>query len=136
MSEIFIGQDANNPEQSTVLPDTPEQKAKQLPIPSGFHLLCAVPEIDGTYESGIVKADVTKTYEERLTTVLFVVELGPDCYKDTTRFPSGAWCAKGDFVLVRPNTGSRLKIHNREFRLINDDAVEGVVEDPRGIARA
>jgi len=65
-----------------------------------------------------------------------VVELGPDCYKDTTRFPSGAWCKKGDFVLIRPNTGSRLKIHNREFRIINDDAIEGVVEDPRGIARA
>ena len=124
MSEILIGRDANNPEQSTVLPDTPEQKAKQLP------------EIDGVFESGIVKADITKTYEERLTTVLFVVELGPDCYKDTTRFPSGAWCKKGDFVLIRPNTGSRLKIHNREFRIINDDAIEGIVEDPRGIARA
>jgi len=28
-----------------------------------------------------------------------------------------------------------LKIHGREFRLINDDSVEAVVEDPRGITR-
>ena len=73
--------------------------------------------------------------EETLTTVLFVVELGPDCYSDPSRFPSGPWCKKGDFVLVRPYAGSRLVIHGREFRLINDDSVEGVVLDPRGIKR-
>ena len=136
MSEILIGQDADNPEQSTVLPDTPAAKAKQLPQPSGYHILCAIPEVDSAYESGIVKADTTINYEERLTTVLFVISLGPDCYKDEKRFPSGPWCKEGDFVLVRPNTGSRIKIHNREFRMITDDNVEGVVEDPRGIARA
>jgi co-chaperonin GroES (HSP10) len=76
------------------------------------------------------------SHEERLTTVLFVVALGPDCYGDEKRFPSGPWCKQGDFILVRPNTGSRIKIHNREFRMITDDNVEGVVEDPRGVARA
>ena len=74
--------------------------------------------------------------EEVLSTVFFVVELGPDCYKDEKRFPTGPWCKQGDFILARPNTGTRLKIHGREFRLINDDSVEGVVEDPRGISRA
>ena len=87
------------------------------------------------FDSGIVKADTTVHYEELLTTVLWVIELGPDCYKDTTRFPSGPWCKKGDFVLVRPNAGSRLLIHGREFRLINDDSIEAVVDDPRGIKR-
>jgi hypothetical protein len=38
-------------------------------------------------------------------------------------------------VLVRPNTGTRLKIHGTEFRIINDDSVEAVVQDPRGIKR-
>jgi co-chaperonin GroES (HSP10) len=130
MSELLIGADA------TPLPETAEKKAKQIPIPSGFHILCMVPEAEDKFDSGIIKADATVFAEERLTTVLFVMELGPDCYKDEKRFPTGAWCKKGDFVLVRPNTGSRLKIHGREFRIINDDAVEGVVEDPRGVARA
>ena len=136
MSEILIGQNPDKPEQSTVLPDTPELKARQLPQPSGYHMLCAIPEIDGTYESGILKADATVSYEERLTTVLFVVSLGPDCYGDTKKFPSGPWCKQGDFVIVRPNAGTRLLIHGREFRLINDDSVESVVQDPRGIKRA
>ena len=130
MSELLIGADA------TPLPETTEKKAKQIPIPSGFHILCMVPEAEDKFDSGIIKADATVFAEERLTTVLFVMDLGPDCYKDPTRFPTGPWCKKGDFILVRPNTGSRLKIHGREFRIINDDAVEGVVDDPRGVARA
>jgi co-chaperonin GroES (HSP10) len=91
--------------------------------------------VEKEYESGLIKADDTVRMEETLTTVLFVVEMGPDCYKDPARFPSGPWCKKGDFVLVRPYAGSRLVIHGREFRLINDDSVEGVVLDPRGIKR-
>jgi hypothetical protein len=87
------------------------------------------------FDSGIIKAETTIHYEELLTTVLWVVDLGPDCYKDASRFPSGPWCKKGDFILVRPNAGSRLLIHGREFRLINDDSVEAVVDDPRGIKR-
>jgi len=112
-----------------------EEKATQLPKPSGYRILCAIPEMEKEYESGILKADETVRIEETLTTVLFVVDLGPDCYSDKSRFPSGPWCKKGDFILVKPYAGSRLVIHGREFRIINDDTVEGIVDDPRGIKR-
>jgi co-chaperonin GroES (HSP10) len=137
MSEILIGSNPDNPQVVGIYSSdaTAEEKARQLPRPSGYHILCAIPEIEKEYDSGIVKADETVRNEEILTTVLFVVDLGPDCYKDASKFPSGPWCQKGDFVLVRPNAGSRLVIHGREFRLINDDTVEGVVADPRGIKR-
>jgi co-chaperonin GroES (HSP10) len=137
MSEILIGTNPDNPEivGAFNFEATAEEKAKQLPKPSGYHILCAIPEVEKEFDGGIVKADSTIQYEELLTTVLFVVDLGPDCYKDTSRFPSGPWCKKGDFILVRPNAGSRLLIHGREFRLINDDSVEAVVDDPRGIKR-
>jgi co-chaperonin GroES (HSP10) len=121
---------------SALLDKNPEEKAQQLPIPSGYRILCAIPEVEEEYESGLLKADVTINYEEKLATVLFVVEMGPDCYKDEKRFPTGAWCKRGDFVIVRPNAGTRLLIHGREFRMINDDTVEAVVQDPRGIKRA
>ena len=135
MSEILIGS-TDDPNEATVLPETAEERAKQVPDPSGYRILCAIPEIEGSYESGILKADAVLKYEELLTTVLFVVKMGPDCYKDEKRFPSGPWCKQGDFVLVRPHAGTRVKIHGREFRIINDDSVEGVVDDPRGISRA
>ena len=103
---------------------------------STYHILCVLPEIDDKYDSGLVKSGQTMHFEEVMSPVLFVVAMGPDCYKDPLRFPSGPSCKVGDFVLVRPNTGTRIKIHGREFRLINDDSVEGVVQDPRGISRA
>lgn len=111
------------------------RKAKQLPDPQGYRILCAIPEIENKYDSGIIKADITRQHEEILTTVLFVVKLGPDAYKDTAKFPTGPWCKEGDFVIVRSNSGTRLDIHGKEFRIINDDTVEAVVEDPRGIRR-
>ena len=132
MTELAI---ATEEGEVSTLPDTDERKAKQLPDPSGYRILCGIPNIDEQYESGILKSDLTLQHEELLTTVLFVVKMGPDCYKDKARFPSGAWCKEGDFILVRPHAGTRLKIHGREFRIINDDSVEGVVEDPRGISR-
>jgi len=120
---------------NVVLNKEAEEKAKQLPKPQGYRILCAIPEVEKEFNSGLAKADETLRYDELLTTVLFVVDLGPDCYKDPIRFPNGAWCKKGDFVLVRPNAGTRLVIHGREFRIINDDSVEAVVDDPRGISR-
>jgi co-chaperonin GroES (HSP10) len=133
MSELLISQDG---ETATTLPQTAEEKARQLPDPVRFQILTVLPEIDEEYESGLVKSGQTMHYEEVLTPVLFVVKLGPDAFKDTTRFPSGPSCKVGDFVIVRPNSGTRLKIHGKEFRLINDDSVEAVVQDPRGITRA
>lgn len=112
-----------------------EPKATQLPVPATYHLLCAVPDMGGEFENGIAKAKSTIQFEELLTTVLFVVKMGPDAYADAKRFPSGPSCKEGDFVLVRPNSGTRFKIHDREFRIINDESVEATVDDPRSIRR-
>ena len=133
MSELQLNQAVDL---SALLNKDADEKARQLPTPSGYRILCAIPEVEEEYESGILKSDQTINYEEKLATVLFVVDLGPDCYADSTRFPNGAWCKRGDFIIVRPNAGTRLLIHGREFRMINDDTVEAVVMDPRGIKRA
>ena len=121
---------------SGILNASAEEKARQVPDPVTYHILCVLPEIEEEYGgSGLVKAGQTMHYEELLSPVLFVVKLGPDAFKDEKRFPSGPSCKQGDFVLVRPNTGTRIKIHDKEFRIINDDSVEAVVQDPRGITR-
>ena len=119
----------------STLPNTEEEKARQVPDPVTYHILCVVPPAEEEYESGLVKAGQTMHFEELLSPVLFVMKMGPDAYKDPLRFPSGPSCKVGDFILVRPNTGTRLKIHGQEFRIINDDSVEAVVQDPRGVKR-
>ena len=82
-----------------------------------------------------MKADATVNVEATSTIVLLVLELGSTAYKDKERFPDGPWCKKGDFILTRAYSGTRIRIHGQEFRIINDDTVEAVVEDPRGIER-
>lgn len=120
---------------SGVLSATAEEKAKQIPDPATYHLLCMLPEAKEEYEGGLIKASQTMQFEELLSPVLFVAKMGPDAFKDEKRFPSGPSCKVGDFIIVRPNTGTRMKIHGTEWRLLNDDAVEAVIEDPRGIQR-
>lgn len=132
------GRPINVPRIDDVQPeDIPvEQRGTQLPEPKGYRILCAVPEVEETFESGIVKADTTRTVEEHSTVVLFVLKMGDLAYKDEVRFPTGPWCQEGDFIITRAYSGTRIKIHGREFRIINDDTVEAVVQDPRGIKRA
>lgn len=120
---------------SGVLSTTAEEKAKQIPDPATYHLLCMLPEAKEEYEGGLIKASQTMQFEELLSPVLFVAKMGPDAFKDEKRFPSGPSCKVGDFIIVRPNTGTRMKIHGTEWRIINDDSVEAVIQDPRGVQR-
>ena len=132
MSEMLL----SDGESTTVLPETDAEKARQVPDPVTYHILCVVPKAEEEYESGLLKAGQTQHYEELLSPVLWVVKMGPDAYADKARFPNGPSCKVGDFVLVRPNSGTRLKIHGQEFRIINDDSVEATIQDPRGVKRA
>jgi len=121
---------------SGVLNKDPEEKARQVPDPATYHLLCMLPKAEEEFsETGILKSTTAMLHEELLSPVLFVAKIGPDAFKDEKRFPSGASCKVGDFIITRPNTGTRMKIHGTEWRLINDDSVEAVVQDPRGIQR-
>ena len=118
------------------MPDDEVRGATQLPHPAGFKLLIALPELEEKTESGIYLPEQVREKESLATVVGFVLKMGSLAYKDPNKFPDGAWCKEGDWVLFRAYSGTRIKIHGREFRIINDDTVEGVVEDPRGIARA
>jgi|TARA_R110000796_G_scaffold158142_1_gene274877 co-chaperonin GroES (HSP10) len=110
--------------------------ARQLPVPKGFKLLINLPKLSEMTDSGnLIIPEGVRNIEEVATVVGFVVAMGPDAYSDEKRFPTGPYCEEGDFVCFRPFTGTRIDIHGTEFRLINDDSVEAVVEDPRGIRR-
>jgi co-chaperonin GroES (HSP10) len=135
MQDLLIGQSLDPTGPVSVLPGSAEEKAKQIPDPATYHILCVLPEAEEKYDNGLLKSGQTMQFEELLSPVLFVIKIGPDAFKDEKRFPSGPSCKTGDFILVRPNTGTRMKIHGQEFRIINDDSVEAVVQDPRGITR-
>ena len=111
------------------------EKAKQLPEPKGYKILIAMPGAEGMTEGGIIKAAVTRQLEEVGAMYGMVLKLGPDAYADKKRFPNGPYCKEGELILMRSYSGTRFKIHGKEFRLINDDSVEAVIDDPRGLEK-
>jgi co-chaperonin GroES (HSP10) len=115
--------------------ETPKS-GKQLPDPSGFRLLIALPEVEEKTEGGLYIPDERRDAESVASIVGFVLEVGPDAYADKERFPNGPWCKQGDWIVMRAYSGTRLRIHGKEFRIINDDSVEAVIDDPRGVVRA
>ena len=115
---------------------TEEEMEAQLPRPVGYMILVALPKVEEAYESGIIKADRTRHEEYILSTMGAVIDMGEQAYADKDRFPTGPWCKVGDFVMFRPNTGTRFKVNGSEYRLMNDDSVQATVADPRGIVRA
>jgi len=117
-------------------PVVSESIKNQLPDPKGWKVLVAMPEVDEKTEGGILKATSTVRDEEVSNICGYVLKLGSECYKDPNRFPTGAWCQKGDWVIFRAYSGTRMKMYGQEFRLINDDTVEAVVDDPTGVVRA
>ena len=109
--------------------------ASKMPKPQGYKLLISPVEVEEKTEGGVYMPDQLRDAEGIASIIGWVVSMGPDAYKDEDKFPSGAWCNVGDFVIFRSYSGTRFKIGTQEFRLINDDTVEAVVEDPRGYKR-
>jgi len=110
---------------------------EQIPKPVGYRILIALPSIDETYgESGLLKSEQTMRDEYILSMIGVVLDVGDQAYADTERFPTGPWCKQGDYVMFRANSGTRFKVGRQEYRLINDDSIEAVVNDPSKITRA
>jgi len=109
----------------------------QLPRPVGYRILVALPQPEETVAgTAILKTETAKTQDHIMSIIGLVVDMGDGAYADKDRFPDGAWCKEGDFVMFRMNSGTRFTIGGVEYRLMNDDSVEAVVTDPSGIQRA
>lgn len=110
-------------------------KGAKLPKPTGYRILVMMPLLEDKTKGGIIRPDALKSAEQTASMAAKVLEFGPDAYKDEDKFPTGAWCQPGDIVITRAYSGTRFDIGEREFRLINDDSVEGVVPDITQLVR-
>jgi co-chaperonin GroES (HSP10) len=115
---------------------TEEELEAQLPTPVGYRILVAMPQVEDTYgDSGILKSSREVHLDTVMSTIGLVLDMGEQAYTDEGRFPTGPWCKQGDYVMFRMNTGTRFKVGGVEYRLMNDDSIEAVVADPRGVSR-
>lgn len=111
------------------------EKATQAIQPTGFRILIALAKVADKIGSLFIP-DARKADEDVASILGVVVSMGPDCYMDDARFTGGAYCKPGDTIMMAAYTGRRIKIGEREYRLINDDSVIAVVAKPEEVSRA
>ena len=115
---------------------TEDEFEAQLPGPVGYKLLVAMPQVEEAFEgTELLKSVTTKNHEQIMSIMGVIIDMGMQAYSAQDRFPTGPWCKVGDYVMFRANTGTRFTIDGSEYRLMNDDSVEAVILDPRGIER-
>ena len=116
---------------------TDEELEVQLPTPVGYRVLVAMPQVEETYENTKILKTNTEMHNEHIMSIIgLVLDMGSQAYSDKERFGDTPWCKIGDYVMFRANTGTRFKVGAMEYRLMNDDSIEAVVADPRGVTRA
>lgn len=106
--------------------------------PVGFKLLVYIPYLQAKMENGLYMTQDSREAFERGSVYARVIAVGREAYKDEKRYPRGAWCEVGDYVLMRAYTGTRFKRTGYPFQyaLINDDSVDGVMRERLRIERA
>lgn len=119
--------------ENTITHENLEAHANKLPRPTGYRILILPFTLPTTTKGGIQLARQTIDKERLSTVVGHVVALGPDAYGDTIKFPEGPWCKKGDWVIFGRYAGARFQIEGGDMRLLNDDEILAVVDDPEAI---
>jgi co-chaperonin GroES (HSP10) len=110
-----------------------ESLVEKLPNPTGYRILILPFTQKSVTKGGIHLADSYLEKERLGTNVGFVVSLGPDAYKDKNKFPNGAWCQERDWIIFGRYAGARIKIDGGDLRLLNDDEVLAVVNNPEDV---
>jgi|TARA_E500000318_G_scaffold82988_1_gene78498 co-chaperonin GroES (HSP10) len=116
-----------------------EKQKKELdkvPNPTGYRITLFPLKLDSKTKSGIILTDDTVQESQLTTNICKVLKVGPDAYKDKEKFPTGPWCKQDDWVLITRYAGSRIRIDGGELRIINDDEILAVIDDPRDILPA
>ena len=104
-----------------------------IPNPVGYRMLVRPWSGKKKTKGGIILSDDTHDKIQMTTVVGLVVKLGDLCYKDKEKFPTGAWCKEGEFVIYGRYSGSRFQTKYGDHRILNDDEIIGKIKAPEDI---
>lgn len=110
-----------------------ETEISKLPTPTGFRILLLPVRLEEKTKGGVFLPEDTIQMAQIAGNVCKVLKVGQDAYGDKSRFPNGAWCKEGDWVVIGKYAGSRLHIDGGELRVVNDDEIIATIEDPMSI---
>jgi co-chaperonin GroES (HSP10) len=109
---------------------------EKLPNPTGWRILVMPFRVKEKTEGGIIIAQESLDRARAAVQVGYVLKMGPLCYEDKDKYPTGAWCNERDWVIFARYAGSRMDIDGGEIRMLNDDEVLGTIEDPTDLIHA
>ena len=104
-----------------------------LPKPVGYRMLIRPWSGEKKTKGGILITETTQETIEMTTVVGLVILMGDLCYKDEKKFPNGAWCKEGQFVIYGRYAGSRFKTKYGEHRILNDDEIIATIRKPEDV---
>lgn len=110
-----------------------ESMREHLPIPTGWRIVVLPYRGAKKSKGGIELAQETLERQQLTTTCAYVLAVGPLAYKDTDKFPNGAWCKEGDWIIFGRYAGARMMIDGGEIRILNDDEILATIKDPEDI---
>jgi co-chaperonin GroES (HSP10) len=106
---------------------------ERMPSPTGWRMLILPYRGKAKTDGGIYIPDQVLDDGQIQTVVGYVLKQGPLAYKDTEKFPNGAWCQEKDWVIFARYAGSRFRIDGGEVRILNDDEILATISDPEDI---
>tara|TARA_B100001564_G_scaffold116168_1_gene96653 strand:- start:12 stop:425 length:414 start_codon:yes stop_codon:yes gene_type:complete len=116
--------------------ETQSTNLEKLPDPTGWRLLVMPFKVKEKSEGGVIIAQETLDRARAAVQVGYVLKMGPLCYKDDDKYPTGPWCKPKDWVIFARYAGSRMGIDGGEIRMLNDDEVLGTIGDPKDLIHA
>jgi co-chaperonin GroES (HSP10) len=106
---------------------------ERLPQPTGWRIVVLPYRGAKRSKGGIELANETVERQQLTTTCAYVLSVGPLAYQDTSKFPSGAWCKEGDWIIFGRYAGARMAIDGGEIRILNDDEILATIGNPEDI---
>ena len=117
--------------------EAPEKtNLEKLPDPTGWRILVMPFQVKEETKGGIIIAQETLDRARAAVQVGYVLKMGPLCYDDKDKYPTGAWCKPKDWVIFARYAGSRMEIEGGEIRMLNDDEILGTIDDPKDLIHA
>lgn len=110
-----------------------DQVLSRIPKPTGWRIAILPYRGAEKTKGGIVLAEETQRKTQLGTTCGYVLRMGDLAYADQDKFPTGPWCKEGDWIIFGRYAGSRIQIDGGEIRILNDDEIIGVVNNPEDI---
>jgi co-chaperonin GroES (HSP10) len=125
--------DAYSEDGSLAVEDINESVLDRIPKPTGWRIVILPYRGAKKSKGGIVLADSTIEKQQITTVCGYVLAVGELAYKDEGKFPNGAWCKQGDWIVFGRYAGARIGVDGGEIRIINDDEVLARIDNPEDI---